>query len=310
MMNRCQSIRRLALVVLALSACLLASLRATAQTKPDFTPVRIALVSDVHIAEGTNENARLHPLRMARVIEDVNAAKVDLVLLAGDLTENGTPLELRTFRRTIKDFAAPSMFIAGNHDLGNKRIPGKKPTKSEISFGRLRNYELEMGRSYWTREAGGLRIIGLNSGLYGSKLAREESMWEMLESELEKTNTPPTLILQHHPPFLKKLDEPGGDYFNMEPYPRLRLLALAKQGGVKAILSGHLHRGLTNDYNGILLYTTPPVSFGLPKGKQAEGWTLVTVTAKEVQTEFRPIPSIKLPVAVTSSSKTNTAQRQ
>ena len=68
------------------------------------------------------------------------------------------------------------------------------------------------------------------------------------------------------------------------------MLALLKQGGVKAVLSGHLHRELTQRLDGILFFTTAPVSFGIPKDKQPEGWTLVTVPAVgEVRVQFMPL---------------------
>ena len=72
-----------------------------------------------------------------------------------------------------------------------------------------------------------------------------------------------------------------------------RLLELLKKGGVSTYLSGHLHRPLTNRMDGMLLVTTGPVSFGLPRGKQPEGWTLVIVPAQgEARTEFRTIESL------------------
>lgn len=250
---------------------------------------RIALVSDVHVTEGTNEAAHIHPIHLNRVLAAVKAAQVDLVLVAGDLTEAGRPWEVQQFQEKMAELNAPVWYVPGNHDVGNKMIRTARSHKEEITARRLSQFENKMGPSWWVREGAGVRVIGLNSGLYGSGTRKEAQMWKDLEQALASSNALPTLVLQHHPPFLKRLNEPGGDYFNMEPYPRLRLLAAAKAGGVRGILSGHIHRGLTNDYEGVLLYSTPPVAFGLPKGKQAEGWTLVTVTKEKIETEFRPI---------------------
>ena len=67
-------------------------------------------------------------------------------------------------------------------------------------------------------------------------------------------------------------------------------ISYARGNRVKVVLTGHLHRELIHRRDGILFVTTPPVSFGLPKGKQAEGWTLVTVPASgEAQAEFKHI---------------------
>ena len=104
-------------------------------------------------------------------------------------------------------------------------------------------------------------------------------MWKFLEHELGRSARKPTILFMHYPLFLKDLNEPGGDYYNTEPEPRKRLYDLLQQGGVKIVLTGHLHRTLINRRDGILFLSTEPISFGIPRGKQAEGWTLVTVYA-------------------------------
>ena len=43
------------------------------------TPVRVALLSDIHVG-----NAGMRPARLAQIVRDVNATRPDLVLLAGD----------------------------------------------------------------------------------------------------------------------------------------------------------------------------------------------------------------------------------
>jgi 3',5'-cyclic AMP phosphodiesterase CpdA len=256
---------------------------------PDF-PVRIALVSDTHVRIATNADQALAHGRFHRVIAGVNAARVDLVLIAGDLTEFGRPSELKAFKEHIRAFAAPVWYVPGNHDLGNKLIAGKVKTDS-VNPWRPRLYEGALGPTYFSRPHAGLRVIGLNSPVLGSGFPIEKRMWEFLEKQLAPSATAPTLVLTHYPLFVKTADETGGDYWNIEPKPRQRLLALLKKGGVKLVLSGHLHRELIHRHDGILFVTTPPVSFGLPKAKQLEGWTLVTMsTDGEPQIEFRHLP--------------------
>ena len=67
--------------------------------------------------------------------------------------------------------------------------------------------------------------------------------------------------------FASDFDRLHTDYWNIEPEPRQRLLKLLGERGVATVLSGHLHRPLTNRSDGILFVTTGPVSFGLPRGK-------------------------------------------
>ena len=78
---------------------------------------RIALVSDLHIDQGTN--AALYAAHFDRVVSSVNTTRVDLVLIAGDLTEHGSASEMEDFRNRIRAFQAPVWYVPGNHDIKN-----------------------------------------------------------------------------------------------------------------------------------------------------------------------------------------------
>ncbi|HEY2952502.1 MAG TPA: metallophosphoesterase [Verrucomicrobiae bacterium] len=268
-------------LVCALSACVYPP----AQEKG--VVARIALVSDTHTTRGTNNDQPKYRARLDRVMAAANAAQVDLVLIAGDLTENGSPEETSDFQNQIKGFKAPVLFVPGNHDVGNKLIPGKGGT---VSADRVAAFEKTLGPSFHAQTRAGLRVIGVNSPIFGSGFEREMAMWDFLEKELARPAPVPTVVFMHYPPFVKQADESGGDYWNIEPEPRARLLSLLRRGGVRTVFSGHLHRDLTNRHAGILFVTTRPVSFGLPAGKQPEGWTLVTLPAEgEAQVEPQTI---------------------
>jgi Icc protein len=241
-------------------------------------PVKIALVSDVHINRGTNQ-AR-YMANYEKVIEQVNRENVDVVIISGDLTEDGTPSEYSDFRNLTKKFKSPVYFIPGNHDIGNKKIGGKK---GEINFNRLAGYQIYFGKTWFSTTVGNVKIIGANSCLMGSGMKKEAEMWKFLEKEMPRKPKLPIVFVTHHPLYEKNIEEKGGEYWNVEPAERFRLIGLFQQSGVVAALSGHLHRPLTNQYNNVLYYTTHPVSFGLPQGKQKPGWTLVTVSKNGIE---------------------------
>lgn len=277
----------------ALACLLLISTAAFGAGKASPAPTRIALLSDIHIMRGTNETQKaLHQKHLAQAIAAVNAAKVDLVLVAGDLTENGTPEEMTEFKSRMKGLSAPVWFVPGNHDVGNKISGQKKP--DSINPWRLARFEMHWGASFFTRELPGVRVVGMNSMLCGSAFGREERMWSYLEKKLAKPSAKPTLLLQHFPPFMKKANEPGGVYWTLEPFPRQRFLSLMRQGGVKAVLSGHTHTESISTQDGVLYVTTAPVAYGLPKGKQKEGWTLLAVSPTgEVDAKIQYLESAK-----------------
>ncbi len=246
---------------------------------------RIALVSDPHVNRATNGmNASFRP-HLTQVISQVNTSKVDFVLIAGDLAQGGKPEEFDDFRKRLKEFRAPVFYVPGNHDVGNKKLDGKR---DEVTAERVALFEKKLGHSFYVKKRKGVRIVGINASLFSSGLLAQEKQWKMLEKL--GTSSKPTVAFMHYVPFTDKPDEKGGAYWNIEPQPRKRLLDLLKKAGVRTVLSGHLHRQLVNRADGVLFVTTPPVSFGLPKDKQREGWTLVTLPAEgEARFEFRYI---------------------
>ncbi|HEY0455275.1 MAG TPA: metallophosphoesterase [Verrucomicrobiae bacterium] len=250
-------------------------------------PVRIALLSDPHVNRSTNAEERLFRGRFDRAIAMVNTSKVDLVVITGDLTQDEKGDELEDFLAEIKKIKPPVLYVSGNHDLGNKIIPGKGGT---VSKERVARFEEKLGPCFFSKTIAGVRVIGIASPIMGSGFQREKDMWNFLDKELAKPDGRPTIVISHYPVFIKSPDEPGGDYWDMEPEPRAHLLKLLRHAGVKTMLSGHLHRDLENRWEGILFISTRPISFGLPKGKQPQGWTLVTLNAKgEGQYELQEI---------------------
>lgn len=286
-------------VILALlSLTTLISSAALAQPTELTQTVRIALVSDPHINVSTEGDAANYTGRFRQAITAVNDANVDFVLLAGDLMQSGKTEEIAAYKKEVQAFRAPVRHVYGNHDVGAKKgITGAKPGDG-INSARLQRIENALGPSFFSETLSGIRVVGLNASLLGSSLPEEKNQWAFLEKTLalQTSAAPITLILTHYPLYLTEPQETGGGYWNVEPAPRKRLLALLeKNNRVRAVLSGHLHRGITGSgASGIFHITTLPVSFGLPAGRQPEGWTLITMTLPlgSIQTEFRLLPAL------------------
>jgi 3',5'-cyclic AMP phosphodiesterase CpdA len=238
---------------------------------------RIALLSDPHVNRATNGMDATFKPHFEKTIAMVNSEKVDFVLIAGDLTQDGKPEEIDDFKNHLKKFKAPVFYAPGNHDVGHKFDSGKKD--GTVTAERVEFYEKKLGPSFFAKTKSGVRIIGVNSSILGSGFERENDQWKFLEKQFAKPNRKPALLFMHYPMFVKDADEPGGVYWNVEPAPRAQLLNLLKQGGVKTVLTGHLHKDLVNRHDGMLLLSTRPISFGLPRDQQPEGWTLVTMFA-------------------------------
>lgn len=234
--------------------------------------VRVALVSDPHCS--TDPKLADYVANFDAVIAQVNAAKPDVVLVTGDLTQAFNEPSAEVFKAKAKGFVAPVRWVGGNHDLGQRADKGKPST---VTAERVKKFEAALGPSFWAEDVlPGVRVIGIAGSLFGSGLPREAEQWAFLEASLKEPAKKTTLVISHYPPFNRKPDEKE-EYFNLPPADRERLLGLLKQGKVTAFLSGHLHYPIDLNWEGIPLVGAPAVSFGLPKGVQREGWKLVTI---------------------------------
>lgn len=269
-------------IALVVSLCISASARAQsaeadapAVAPPSPPLLRIALVADPHVTLAQDADKAEWIANFERTIAAVNAAAVDVVLLAGDLTQNNKPEDVAKYLEMVKGFKAPIHHVAGNHDVGDKVLSDKK---SGLTAERVALFEKTVAPAFFVGQlAPTVRVVGITSSLMGSGLPRESEQWSFLETALTADESQTTLLLTHYPLFVNTLDEPS-EYFNIEPESRMRLLRMMQAANVRVVLSGHTHRPLEHKLGAMHMITAPPVSFGLPKGQQPEGWTLVTLS--------------------------------
>ena len=242
--------------------------------RPRTWPVRIAVVSDTHLSLARSPAQSAYRSHLARVISQVNEAGVDLVLVAGDLTDGGDAESLMDFRREARRFRAPVRCVPGNHDCGGKLSAG---AGDAITEAKLAAYEQVMGRSFGVETVRGVRLVRINASLLASGLPSEARQWALLEREAARTSVAPRVLLLHYPLFLARPEETDGGYWTVDPDARRRLIALAERMGACLVLSGHLHRRLRTSAGGLEMVSAPATSFGLPQGKEPPGWLLVTL---------------------------------
>ena len=74
--------------------------------------------------------------------------------------------------------------------------------------------------------------------------------WFKAALKTSKAKGSPVVVVTHYPLFTKSRDEKE-NYYNIEPAKREELLALFEANGVVAMLAGHTHKFIANDYKGI-----------------------------------------------------------
>lgn len=201
--------------------------------------VRVAAVGDMHCTR--TAQGLLQPL-FARIGE-----VADLLLLAGDLTDYGTPEEARVLARELTPLRMPIAAVLGNHDVES----GKEAEVAAI----LRDAGVVMldGDAV---ELAGVGIAGVKGfgggfgpralGAWGESIIKQfvhEAVNEALklEAALARLRTPRRIVLLHYAPIQRTVEgEPP------EIYPFVgssRLEEPIERFSVSLVVHGHAHRG-------------------------------------------------------------------
>lgn len=219
----------------------------------------IVQLSDLHImGEGRLALERLETTAcLEAAVDAVNALvrQPDLVVITGDITEDGTPDEYDRALPVLRKLHAPLIAIPGNHD---ERGPFRAAFQD---FGFLPAGEADDAPILFEHRLGGLRIIGLDSTVPGHHQAgftKEQAL--DLKALLEASPGLPTLLLIHHPPcrcHIDWMDIPDPDWAGA-------LKAVVEgRPEIVGILSGHVHRSFHATWAGTTVSVAPSTAHQL-----------------------------------------------
>lgn len=210
----------------------------------------IAHLSDPHIRptgslykDVVDANAAL-----AAAVAQVNALDPlpDLVLLSGDVTEEGLPEEYAAARRILDALRPPLLAIPGNHD----RREGFR-----AAFAHLPDLPAEGPLHVAHGGHGPVRILGLDVTVPGRHHgAVEETHLAWLDAALAAEPHRPTLLMLHHQPF--RCGVPYLDTYRCFGAEALDAV-VARHAQVERVLCGHVHRLMQRRFGGTLLTTAP-----------------------------------------------------
>ncbi len=202
----------------------------------------LAQLTDTHVVDPDGDNDLLvdNNRRLELAVERLNAETVrpEVILATGDLTDNGTAVEMDILAGLLAPLQAPLLPLPGNHDARETfRQTFDMPwatTDSHLS---------------WVTDVGDLHIIGLDTllpGTHGGMFDPERQRW--LTEALDESGTKPTVIAMHHPPFLSGIHWMDSMRLNgMEIFAEI----VARRSNVIRILCGHLHRPLAATIGGV-----------------------------------------------------------
>jgi Icc protein len=208
--------------------------------------LQLIQLTDTHLTADANGTLLGVPLRasLQHVVDAAQQHDPDLVLVTGDLSQDGTPASYAALGDTLAPLAAPCYGLPGNHDI--------KPALDEA----LTQSPFRADRAF-TR--GGWRMVLLDSAVPEAVHGRlTASTLDALDADLRAHSDRPTLVALHHAPvpvgsaWLDPINLHAPDDFRqvVQAHPQVRL-----------VLFGHVHQTIEATWDDTHLYGCPSTCF-------------------------------------------------
>lgn len=219
----------------------------------------IAHISDLHLQSGVPERQA----QIESILKAINAAKPDLVVISGDVTDDGWDSieELRWAKDWLDThIQAPQIVLPGNHDVGNFA----NATEGAIDENRIQRWRtvfetnevIELDR--WQLLRMNSMVLGMD-GSTADKHLCEISYWVNESLYVGKW----IALFMHSPLFSKTAEEkdPAIDYWvGPKDWRRSLWDSIKKSEFVKLIGSGHVHQTRLTEVDGVKIAWAPPAS--------------------------------------------------
>lgn len=198
---------------------------------------RLVQVSDTHLS-------RSHAYfedNWAVFREAMRADPPDLIVHSGDVSFNGPVAvdDLAFAAAEMAGLGVPFRVIGGNHDIGE--APAHSRLDQPVNAARIAAWRAQFGGPWWVEDAGGWRLIGVDTALMGSGLAEEAAQSAFLAEALAGRDGRPVMVFMHMPPFDRDPADPAPTTSYIPHAARAGFLDLCAGGGVRVIACGHLH---------------------------------------------------------------------
>lgn len=210
----------------------------------------IAHLSDLHIRpQGALYQGLVDSNTMCKqAIEHLNALRPrpDVVIITGDLVDEGLPAEYEMASALLADIEQPLLMIPGNHD--DRELFRSAFAQAEIAINKEPLH-------FVASDLGPVRIIGLDitvPGKHHGDMSEAAQAW--LEAALAEEPERPTLIMLHQPPFLSGI--PYIDTYACLNANRL-VQVVERYPAIERVVCGHIHRSMQLRFGGSLLCTAP-----------------------------------------------------
>jgi 3',5'-cyclic-AMP phosphodiesterase len=230
--------------------------------------VLIAQLSDVHVGGG---RYREELLRMA--IAEINDAEPDLVVVAGDLTDDGYPDQYPIAKQELAALAcAEVVLVPGNHDARNVGY-----LHFEDTFGtRDSRRRLTLGGT----EVALVAVDTSKPDLDEGEVGREHYPW--IEDAFSGPADLRVFVCHHH-----LMPIPGTGRERNQVLDAGDVLSLLRRVEVDLVLAGHRHVPFVWPVAGMFLVHSGTVSTLRTRGFPHPAYNLIRVAEKRISVELR-----------------------
>ena len=228
----------------------------------------IAQLSDVHVG-----GSRYRDTLLRTAIEEINAEEPDLVVVAGDLTDDGYPDQYPVAQEELGAIACREIVrVPGNHDARNVGY-----IRFEETFG-MRDSRARLA-------CGGLDValVAVDSSkpdIDEGEIGREHYTW--IEQGFEGAADLRIFVCHHH-----LMPVPGTGRERNQVLDAGDVLALLRRCEVDLVLSGHRHVPYVWPIAGLLLVHSGTVSTLRTRGFPHPAYNLVRVEEGRISVELR-----------------------
>jgi 3',5'-cyclic-AMP phosphodiesterase len=227
----------------------------------------VAQITDCHVtAPSVLVGGRIDTAStLRRVVDHINALRPvpDVVLATGDLTNDGLQVEYDRLAEILSTLTMPVLPIPGNHD---------DRTRLRAMFANVLPPGSADDPIDYVVDDFPLRFVALDTstpGQHGGRLEPDQLRW--LDRTLAAKPDRPTIVLQHHPPFVSGIAWMDVDAF--EGAPELSAV-LNGHPQVEAVVCGHLHRPIHRRFGGTVASCWPSTGVQLALALNGEKYLL------------------------------------
>ncbi len=238
------------------------------------SPFVIAQISDLHCG-----SPFFDPDLLAHAVEEVRALQPDLVVVAGDLTQEGYASEFQTARDALRPLQEEmvTVVIPGNHDAKNVGYVHFQDHfgKGDTGGAHADRY-LHLSRSNPPRRLTVVAVDSSKPDLAEGEIGRERYEW--IREQFSHQADFRIFALHHH-----LVPVPGTGRERNTVWDAGDVLALLEDSAVDVVLCGHKHVPHVWEVGGMLVVNSGTVSSHRLRGYTRPSYNVITIHPDRVE---------------------------